>query len=338
MRIGYLGPAGTFSEQALRSEPGVPADADLVPLSTVHQVVLAVADGEVDRSLAPIENSLEGSVNEAVDALVHDAPGVRIVGERVLKVRYSLLARPGTAIQDVRVVLSHPQGLAQCARWLREHLPAAEARARPSTAEAVREVTAGDDDAVAALGTALSGELYGAVTLADDLGDAPANATRFVWLAPAGEALGDESADGDGWKSSVVFSGDGDGDPGWLVRCLSEFAFRGVNLTRIESRPARLRLATTCSCSISTGAPTVRAPPARRSPRSPRTARTFGCSGPTRCRQARARPDWRRNAPGAPVDCRAEHRWDRPIHQPQSSPRRSTPAGRADVMAAGCWC
>ncbi len=241
MRIGYLGPAGTFSEEAVRSEPSVSASDELIPLSTVHQVIVAVAGGEVDRALAPIENSLEGSVNEAVDALVHDAPGVRIVGERVLKVRYSLLAKPGAVMQDVRVVLSHPQGLAQCARWLRENLPAAEVRSRTSTADAVREA-AGDDDSFAALGTPLAGELYGAITLAEDLGDEVANATRFVWLAPAGAPLGDEVDRGDGWKSSVVFSGDGDGEPGWLVRCLSEFASRDVNLTRIESRPARLRL------------------------------------------------------------------------------------------------
>jgi len=238
MRIGFLGPAGTFSEQALLSEPSVPPDAELVPLATVHQVVVAVASGDVDRALAPIENSLEGSVNEAVDALVHDAHGVRIVGERVLPVRYSLLARPGVAMQDVRVVLSHPQGLAQCAAWLRDTLPAAEDRARTSTAESVREVAA-TDDVWAALGTPLAGDLYGAVTIAEDLGDEPANATRFVWLAREGDTLGDGGAD---WKTSVVFSGDGDGSPGWLVRCLSEFAFRGVNLTRIESRPARRRL------------------------------------------------------------------------------------------------
>ena len=243
MRIGFLGPAGTFSEQALHASPGIPADAELVPLPTVHRVVVAVADGEVDRALAPIENSLEGSVNEAVDALVHDAPGVRIVGEHVLPVRYELLGRAGAVLQDVRVVLSHPQALAQCARWLRDTLPAAEVRARTSTAEAVREVAAGDDDATAALGTALAGELYGAVTLAQDLGDDAANATRFVWLARDGAAGDDEPDDAGGsWKSSLVFSGDGDGSPGWLVRCLSEFAFRGVNLTRIESRPARRRL------------------------------------------------------------------------------------------------
>ena len=242
-RIGYLGPAGTFSEEALRRSGAVPAGAELVPLATVHRVVVAVADGDVDRALAPIENSLEGSVNEVVDALVHDAPDVRIVGEQVLAVRYCLLARPGTALQDVRLVLSHPQALAQCARWLRDTLPAAEVRPRTSTAEAVREVAEVADDSWAALGTALAGELYGAVVLAEDLGDAAANATRFVWLARGG----DVAAAGDGdpaaaWKSSLVFSGDGDGAAGWLVRCLSEFAERGVNLTRIESRPSRRRL------------------------------------------------------------------------------------------------
>ncbi len=154
-------------------------------------------------------------------------------------VRYSLLARPGAALQDVRTVLSHPQALAQCAGWLRETLPAADVQPRTSTAEAVREAATGDDDAVAALGTPVAGELYGAVVLAGDVGD-DANVTRFVWLARADAPV--EAADAAGWKSSLVFSGDGDGAPGWLVRCLSEFAAREVNLTRIESRPSRRRL------------------------------------------------------------------------------------------------
>lgn len=255
-RVGYLGPPGTFSEEALRSDPLLPAGAELVPLPTIHGVVAAVAAGEVDSALAPIENMLEGSVNEVVDALVHDAPQVRIAGERVLPVRYSLLARPGARIEDVRVVLSHPQALAQCARWLRANLPAAEVRARSSTAEAVREVATGEDDACAALGSAVAGELYGGVALAEGIGDDPPNVTRFVWLARAqgdegstgggGRSIGAPQADrrpaGGPYKSSVVFFGEGDGSPGWLVRCLSEFAFRGVNLTRIESRPARRRL------------------------------------------------------------------------------------------------
>ena len=242
MRIAYLGPAGTFSQEALRRSIDLAgpngADAQTLPLATVHAVVNAIQTGEAERAIVPIENALEGSVNEAIDALLHDAPGVCIVGEMVLPVRHCLVARPGLAREDVRIVISHPQALAQCARWLREALPGANLQSASSTAEAVR-LAATTQEPWAALGTALAAELYGGEVLAADLGDAAANATRFLWLAPSGsEAIGSEGA----WKSSVVFGGDGDGRPGWLVRCLSEFAFRGVNLTRIESRPARRRL------------------------------------------------------------------------------------------------
>lgn len=273
MRVGYLGPPGTFSEEALRASArgalGATAGEELVEvaLPTVHAVVEAVQDGQVDRAITPIENSLEGSVNEALDALVHDAPDVRIVGETVLKVRYVLAARPGVALEDVRSVLSHPQALAQCAAHLRERLPAAPARACTSTAEAMRLVAAGDEP-WAALGSALAADAMGLVALERGIGDEEVNATRFVWLARGAAGAYDDVAgdpatcggEGSGeadrhggmgglatepgapWKTSVVFSGDGDGHPGWLVRCLSEFAFRGVNLTRIESRPARRRL------------------------------------------------------------------------------------------------
>ncbi|HVP02870.1 MAG TPA: prephenate dehydratase [Solirubrobacteraceae bacterium] len=248
MRLGYLGPEGTFSEEALRRSlalAGVRAgEAELVPLPTVHAVVLAVADGEVNRALAPIENSLEGSVNEAVDALLHEAPGVRIVGETVLPVHYVLAARAERPLESITAVYSHPQSLAQCARFLREAMPGAEVRATRSTADAVRSVAASDEPS-AALGTRLAAELYGLRVLREDVQDDAGNATRFVWLAAQDDPLARAARAADPhapWKSSVAFLGDGDGDPGWLVRCLSEFAFRGVNLTRIESRPARRRL------------------------------------------------------------------------------------------------
>lgn len=241
MRLGYLGPRGTFSEEALVASAAlagaVPGD-QRVALPTVHAVVVAVQEGEVDRGLVPLENSLEGSVNEAVDALVHDAPDVRIVGETVIPVRYCLVARPGVSLEDVEVVLSHPQALAQCATALRALLPHAGVQATTSTAEAVKAVVE-REGSHAALGTHLAAELYGATVLREGLEHDAPNVTRFVWLARHGVAGGERSRS---WKSSVVFSGDGDGRPGWLVRCLSEFAFRGVNLTRIESRPARQRL------------------------------------------------------------------------------------------------
>jgi prephenate dehydratase len=246
MRVAYLGPPGTFSEQALREGASrfAGAGAEPLPCPTVHASVMAVADGEAERAVVPVENLLEGQVSETIDALVHDAPDVQVIGESVVPVRYVLAARPGTTLADVRVVLSHPQPLGQCAPWLREHVPLAQVRPASSTADAVRAVAGADGDrAQAALGTALAAELYGASVLAADVGGGQANVTRFLWLAPAGTPpLAADAAARGAWKSSVVFSGDGDGQPGWLVRCLAAFADRGVNLTRIESRPAKLRL------------------------------------------------------------------------------------------------
>ncbi len=248
MRVGFLGPAGTFSEEALcRSSAslGVPQDAERVALPTIRDVVLAAASGDVDRAVVPIENSLEGSVDEALDTLLHDAPRARIVGEVVLPVRYALIARSGVAQDQAEVVLSHPQALAQCSRFLREQMPSARAEATASTAEAVRAAVASKRPACA-LGTPLAASLYGGSVLREGIEDEDANFTRFVWLSAGQhcvEPTEGHAGDADeGWKSSVVFSGDGDGTPGWLVACLSEFASRGVNLSRIESRPARRHL------------------------------------------------------------------------------------------------
>lgn len=238
MRLGYLGPEGTFSEQALlASAQG--AAGEPVPLTSIHATIMAVHDGTVDRALVPIENALEGAVRPTLDALAGDARDVVIVGETVHPIRTCLIAREGTTAGDVAVVLSHPQPLAQCAGYLRRALPNAEVHAATSTAEAVRTIAAGRDP-WAALGPRRAAERYGCTVLAEGVDDDPENATRFVWLAPAGVAP--EASPDAAWKTSVVFSGPGDAAPGWLVRCLSEFAFRGVNLTRIESRPRRGRI------------------------------------------------------------------------------------------------
>jgi len=137
--------------------------------------------------------------------------------------------------------VSHPQPLGQCARFLRAEVPQASVRATTSTADAVREVAA-TDAAWAALGPRSAAALYGCRVLRDGVDDEPDNATRFVWLARAGTPAIAPAGAAAGWKTSVVFAGAGDQSPGWLVRCLSEFAFRGVNLTRIESRPRKGRL------------------------------------------------------------------------------------------------
>jgi prephenate dehydratase len=239
MRLAFLGPPGTFSEEALRSS-GQAEGAELVPLPSIHQTIMAVQEGSVDRALVPIENRLEGGVNATLDTLAVDAPDVVIVGERVLPIRNCLIAREELAEEAIEVVVSHPQPLAQCAAFLREHLPGAEVRIASSTAEAVRTVAEGDQS-WAALGPRAAAELYGCRLLREGVDDDPDNATRFVWLAHAGAEPPDPAAGGT-WRTSVIFTGPGDGQPGWLVRCLSEFAFRGVNLTKIESRPSRARL------------------------------------------------------------------------------------------------
>ena len=239
LRVGYLGPRGTFSEQAL--ELGAPG-AQGVPLATVYDAVMAVQEGRVDRAVVPIENSLEGAVSATLDTLTGPADAVGIVGEAVVPVAHALLARPDVGEADVRAVTSHPQALAQCARTLRERLPGAELVAAASTAEAARRVAAEETRVWAALGPVGAAQRYGLVVLDEGLEDEPGNVTRFVWLAPAGTSSVTSGEAPQRWRTSIAFFGAGDQAPGWLVRCLSEFAFRGVNLSRIESRPYRGRL------------------------------------------------------------------------------------------------
>jgi len=238
MRLAYLGPPGTFSDEALRGAAG--PDDERRPYPTIADALDAVRRGESDRALVPIENALEGAVNATLDGLVAQAPDIVIVGELVLPIRTCLIAGRDLEADQIRVVVSHAQPLGQCARFLRRELPAAEVRAATSTAEAVRTVVASDEP-WAALGPCGAAVLYGGVVLRDGVDDDPDNATRFVWVAPAGTPPVD-AASQRGWKTSLAFAGAGDAAPGWLVRCLSEFAFRGVNLTKIESRPRRSQL------------------------------------------------------------------------------------------------
>jgi len=231
MRIAFLGPEGTNTHEALRATE-LGARGQLVGLDSNHDVVLAVQDGRVDRALAPLENSVEGGVNATIDALTFAAPDVAIIGEVVHAVHHCLVAAPGAELADLHTVLSHAHGLAQCAEALRRLVPSARPEAVASTARAVER--AAREPRVAAIGTRTAAARCDAEILAADIEDQPGNTTRFVWLARAGTAPA-----GPPTKSSIVFHGAGDASPGWLVRCLSEFAFRGVNLTRIESRPLR---------------------------------------------------------------------------------------------------
>jgi prephenate dehydratase len=237
VRAAFLGPAGTFSEEALLASTSLAGgEVQAVPVGTVHDVVMAVQGGETERGVVPIENSIEGSVDATLDALVERAPDVSIVGEVVRPVRHALIAAPGLSLPEIEVVVSHPQALAQCGTFLRSELPDARAVSWTSTAEAVRVAAGRSRDGWAAIGTHRAAKLYGCDVVRDGIEDVDGNATRFVWLAPSDVAPVAPPA-----KTSLAFSGGGAGQPGWLVRCLSEFAFRGVNLTRIESRPRKER-------------------------------------------------------------------------------------------------
>jgi prephenate dehydratase len=235
VRVAYLGPAGTHSGEALRAS--APEGAEQVPYPTIYDAVMAVQERAADRAVVPIENALEGGVAVTLDTLVLEAVDVRIGAELVHPIHHCLIAPEPISLERVERVVSHPQAIAQCARFLREHLPGAEHVSAPSTADAVASL--GDAaPATAALGSRLAAELYGGELIAADVEDHPDNATRFVWLVPAAEAA---EPDGEA-KTTIVFWGAGDEAPGWLVDVLSELSSREVNMTRIESRPRRIRL------------------------------------------------------------------------------------------------
>lgn len=234
MRVAYLGPAGTFTEEALRAS--APGQVEELPYPSVYETVMAVHNREVDRAVVPIENSLEGSVNATLDALAGEAEDVCIAREVVLPIHHCLIAREGVRLEDVTRVISHPQALPQCARFLRERLPGIERGTVGSTAEAVQRV-AESEERWAAIGSRISAELYGCLLLAEAIEDHAGNETRFVWLAPR-----DAPAEPGESKTSVVFWGFNDESPGALVGVLGEFARRGINLTKIESRPRRMQL------------------------------------------------------------------------------------------------
>jgi prephenate dehydratase len=233
MRIAYLGPAGTFTEDAL-GEAAPAAGFEPLRTPTIHDAILAVESGEAERALVPFENSIEGSVRGTLDTLAFDAEAVTIVGEHDYAVRAHLIVRETVELEQIEAVLSHQQPLAQCARFLREQLGGVELRSVSSTAAAVRMV-AESVRPWAAIGSRAAAGLYGCEILREGIQDEADNVTRFVWIAPAGT----EPKGAGPWKTSLVFSELGEDHPGALVDALGEFSSRSINLSRIESRPLR---------------------------------------------------------------------------------------------------
>jgi prephenate dehydratase len=241
---GFLGPEGTFSEEALLGSVD-PTAVEPVPIDTIRDAVMAVQDHAVEWSLVPIENSVEGSVTVTLDTLAGDAADVAIVGEVVLPVRHYLITPTPVELGAVETIVSHPHVPGQCTRFLHGRVPHARIVAASSTAEAVRLVAEEKRPGWAAIGTRLAADLYQCTVLAEGIQDREDNKTRFVWLGREDSPLGGpplREPAGPDHKTSLVFWGAGADRAGWLVRCLDEFGKRDINLTKIESRPMRERL------------------------------------------------------------------------------------------------
>jgi len=235
---GFFGPVGTFTHQALISLPAVKGEA--IPYATVGQALQAVRDGEVAASLVPIENSVEGGVTATLDNLTYGDPLV-ITRELLLGVQFTLFGRPGTRLSDVRQVLTHPHAAAQCRGWLASHVPGATVTERGSTAAAAAEVADPQSRFDAAISADVAGKMHRLVPLAEGIADNPDAVTRFVLVSRPGPVGPPTGAD----KTTMVLFMRDD-HPGALLDILEQFASRGVNLCRIESRPTKRTLGHYC--------------------------------------------------------------------------------------------
>jgi len=227
MRLAYLGPAGTFAEEAALLYN---SQAKLIPFPSFRAVAVAVDTGMADEGVVAIENSIEGSVTDTLDMLIHETK-MLIKKELFLPIRHNLMVKQGTDVHQISVIFSHPQPLGQCRNFLERCFPKAHMASALSTAAAVEQMMASDTPA-AAIGTERAAQLYGAEILARDIQDKASNVTRFVVLAPQDHppTVSD--------KTSLCFTFDKD-EPGLLFGVLQEFAQKGINLAKIESRPSK---------------------------------------------------------------------------------------------------
>ena len=236
--IALLGPLGTFTEQALRTQADL-SDRTLLTMATMPEVLFATEDGRSDLGFVAIENAIEGTVNVTVDTLAFDVD-VLIQREVVMPIQMCLLGVPGASLADVREVISFGHASAQCRKWLRANVPDASVETARSTAEGAELVAKGADRSIAAIANSLAAERYGLEILATDIEDHPENSTRFVVVgrdtvpAPTGHD-----------KTSIVVYQRAD-RPGSLLSILNEFAARSINLTLLLSRPTKTSLGDYC--------------------------------------------------------------------------------------------
>jgi prephenate dehydratase len=226
-RVAYLGPEGSFSEEAARQHF---VEAEFVGFPDIPAAIAAVSHRLVDSAIVPIENSIEGSINVTLDHLLHSDSPPPMVAELNLPVRHHLVARPGTGLSQVERVVSIPAAVAQCREFLQQQLPQVQVLAALSTSAAVQSLVHSSN--IAAIGNRRAAQLYGMQIVAEDIQDSSDNVTRFVVLNRHAAA----STGRDKTSIALVLAAD---RPGSLMALLTEFADRGINLSKIESRPTR---------------------------------------------------------------------------------------------------
>lgn len=231
VKIGYLGPKGTFSQEALEEYAGNKVHAAL-DFGTISDMLYAVEAGKIDEAVVPIENSIEGAVNATLDMLAFDVD-LKIKAELLIPVNQHLLVKRGAKIEDIKCIISHPQPFGQCRNFIEKNFPNAIIKYSYSTAEAANEVAEGNGEC-AAIASISAAKVYGLDVAARNIQDTSNNSTRFVVLSK-------ESGKRSGYdKTSLVFSTED--KPGSLYRILDIFNLWDINMTRIESRPAKSRL------------------------------------------------------------------------------------------------
>ena len=236
MRVAFLGPEGTFTEEALLSQADLAA-GELMPMADIISVIGAVATGEVDAGVVPVENSIEGAVTATLDTLAFEYPTVRVRREMDLAIDLNLMAAAPTSLPDITEIRCHPQVVGQCRRFLRQSLPGARVVAATSNAEAARSVAG--LHGVAAIGPHLAAKLYGLDVLAEHIEDHPDNTTRF-WL------IGHAVPRPTGHDKTTIVCFQSVDRPGGLLEILQEFAARAINLSKLESRPTKRGLGRYC--------------------------------------------------------------------------------------------
>jgi len=232
VKIGFLGPKGTFSQEAMLAYTKGSNDFVGVDYNTMVELIMAVENDEIDEAVVPIENSLEGAVSTTMDMLACDVD-LKIKAEVVIEIKQNLMAKKGTDIKDIKYILSHPQPVGQCRKFLNSVFPHAVVKYVYSTAQAAKEDAQGDGN-MASIGSLAAAKEYGLEVLKESIQDNDKNFTRFVVISKKEAKKAEKN------KTSIVFSTEN--KPGSLYRILDIFNLWDINMTRIESRPAKNEL------------------------------------------------------------------------------------------------